>query len=62
MSASEDERREELRGRLPNVIRVAAGICANSGWQKSSNAVPAEVALAVVIECELVCGIGADDD
>ena len=64
MSASDDERREELRGRLPNVIRVAAGLAANAhddmqGW---SDVQIADFALEIVIACEAVCGIGADDD
>ena len=54
MSASDDERREELRGRLPNVIRVAAGLVANPDWTTAT--------LGYVLACERVCGIVADDE
>ena len=62
MSASDDERREELRGRLPNVIRVAAGLAANAELWASDPGQLAEAALARVLACEAVCGIGVDDD
>lgn len=64
MSASDDERREELRARLPNVIRIAAGIVANSAdvhVAQDADQV-ADAALNVVLACEAVCGIGGDDD
>ena len=62
MSASDDERREELRGRLPNVIRVAAGLVANPEFWAADPGRLAEMALFRVLACEAVCGIGADDD
>lgn len=70
MSASDDEQREELRGRLPNVIRVAAGLAANPEWYLSVMAGPsrpavkllATDALEVVLACERVCEIGAEDE
>lgn len=62
MSASDDERREELRGRLPNVIRVAAGMVANPDWTTAKIDAVAAVALGYVLACEAVCGIGGDDD
>ena len=67
MSASDDERREELRGRLPNVIRMAAGISANPGaeYARLTKSELAELALSMVLACERVCGIGetgVDDD
>ena len=66
MSASDDERREELRGRLANVIRIAAGLAANPEWYREAAKGPgrplvkllASDALAAVIACERVCGIG----
>lgn len=66
MSASDDERREELRGRLANVIRIAAGLAANPEWYREAAKGPgrplvkllASDALAAVIACEDVCGIG----
>ena len=60
MSASDDERREELRGRLPNVIRVAAGLVANPDWTTATLDAVAKVALGYVLACERVCGIVAD--
>ena len=65
MSASDDERREELRGRLPNVIRVAAGLAAGLAVTGGAYATWRDMAmdaLDIVIACEAVCGIGADDD
>ena len=70
MTASTDEQREELARRLPNVIRVAAGIAANPEWYRDAFKSPtrpllvllASDALAAVLECERVCGIGADDE
>ena len=62
MSASDDERREELRGRLPNVIRVAAGLVANPDWTTATLDEVAKAAIEYVLACEAVCGIGADDD
>ena len=65
MSASDDERREELRGRLANVIRIVAGMAANPEWSPVGGDTLAEVALGCVLACERVCGIGdtgGDDD
>ena len=64
MTASTDEQREELARRLPNVIRVVAGICASSSedYAALNEDEIAETALAVVLACEAVCGIGADDE
>lgn len=65
MSASDDERREELRGRLANVIRIAAGMAANPDWTAARIDDIATVALGYVLACERVCGIGdtgGDDD
>lgn len=58
MSASDDERREESRGRLANVIRIAAGMAANPEWSPGDGDTLAEVALIYVLACERVCGIG----
>lgn len=59
MSASDDERREELRGRLANVIRIAAGLAANEyvveNWDINQIAARA---LLLVRVCESTCGIG----
>lgn len=59
MSASDDERREELRGRLANVIRIAAGLSANheAATRFTINEI-AEFSLYTVLACERVCGIG----
>lgn len=62
MTASTDEQREELARRLPNVIRVAAGMVANPDWTAATLDAVAKVALGYVLACERVCGIGADDD
>lgn len=62
MSASDDERREELRGRLANVIRVAAGMVANPELWDDDPGTIAQMALDQVLACEVVCGIGGDDD
>lgn len=64
MSASDDEIREEMRGRLADVIRIAAGIVANPHEETIglTEAGIAELALAIVIACEEVCGIGAHDE
>lgn len=60
MSASDDELREESRGRLPNVIRMAAGIAANPSTEYASltESEVAALALSMVLACERVCGIG----
>lgn len=64
MSASDDERREEMRARLPSVIRIAAGIIANpqEDFTDLTEVGVAEYALAIVLACEEACGIGGDDD
>lgn len=65
MTASTDEQREELARRLPNVIRVAAGLAANINYAGEfgvAQKVLAETALDIVLACERVCGIGADDE
>lgn len=69
--ASEVERAEELRNRYPDVIRVAAGLAVRyvPGQDAADDPPPswdgfadwcAEGALAIVIACERVCGIGGD--
>ena len=66
MSASDDEIREEMRGRLADVKRMAAGLAANPEWYREAAKGPgrplvkllASDALAAVIACEDVCGIG----
>lgn len=68
MTASADEAREELRNRYSDVIRIAAGLAANPVWYEEAARrqvrplakLLASDALATVIECELVCGIGGD--
>lgn len=60
MSASEDEAREEMRGRLADVKRMAAGLAANPEWADVAPYDLAKAALARVIECERACGIGGD--
>ena len=68
MSASTDEAREEMRGRLSDVKRMAAGLAANPEWYREAAKGPgrplvkllASDALAAVIACEEVCGIGGD--
>ena len=62
MTASTDEQREELARRLPNVIRVAAGMVANPDWTTAKIDAVAAVALGYVLACEKACGIGTDDD
>ena len=69
MTASTDEAREELRNRLPDVLRMAAGIAGNPEWFLNATMGPtrpltkllATDALAAVIACERVCGIGGDE-
>lgn len=62
MSAADDEQRDELRARLPDVMRIAAGMVANPDWTTATLDAVAKVALGYVLACERVCGIGADDD
>ena len=72
MSASDDEIREEMRGRLADVKRMAAGLAANPAWYREAAAAVgpgrplvkllASDALAAVIACEDVCGIGGSDE
>ena len=62
MTASTDEQREELRARFPDVLRIAAGMVANPDWTTATLDAVAKVALGYVLACELVCGIGADDE
>lgn len=61
MTASTDEAREELRNRLPDVMRMAAGMAASEGWAGATPDHLAKAALARVIACEQVCGIGGDE-
>ncbi len=59
--ASEVEQAEEQRNRYPDVIRVAAGLAAHPGVALADPDEPAfiaGVALAIVLACEAVCGIG----
>jgi len=62
VTASTDEQREELRARFPDVLRIAAGMVANPDWTTATLDAVAKVALGYVLACELVCGIGADDE
>lgn len=57
--ASEVEQAEELRNRYPDVIRVAAGLAASKSapWDGFAEWC-ASGALAIVLACEAVCGIG----
>ena len=61
MTAATEEAREELRNRLPDVMRMAAGLAANEGWVDATPNDLAKAALARVIACEQVCGIGGDE-
>lgn len=69
MTASMDEAREELRNRLPDVLRMAAGLAANPEWFREARQGPvrplvkllASDALAAVIACEEACGFGGDE-
>lgn len=61
MTASTEEAREELRNRLPDVLRMAAGLAGNEGWADASPHDLAKAALNRVIACELICGIGGDE-
>lgn len=66
MSASEDETREEMRGRLADMLRMAghiAGGKAGRGVDILSGGTIAEiveVSLRLVVACERACGIGGD--
>lgn len=70
MSATEDAARERLRDLRPDVLRIAAGLAANPEWYREAAKGPgrplvkllASDALAAVIVCEDVCGIGAHDE
>ena len=64
MSASDEERAAELRGRYADVIRIAAGLAANPHelLVDLTEVGISELALAIVIACEEACGIGGHDD
>lgn len=68
MSASDEEREAELRGRYADVIRIAAGLAAGLAANPHELLVDltevgiSEQALAIVIACEEACGIGGHDD
>lgn len=62
MSASDEEREAELRGRYADVIRIAAGLAASPHELLVDLTEVAELALAIVIACEEACGIGGHDD
>ncbi len=67
--ASREEAHDEAVNRYPDVIRIAAGLAANSEWfravsigqQRPISNVLASDALAIVIACERVCRIGGDE-
>ena len=61
MTASTDEAREELRNRLPDVLRMAVGLAANPNWSGDIDDL-ADDALALVIACERVCDYGEDGE
>lgn len=61
MTASTDEAREELRNRLPDVMRMAAGLAGSELWADVTPELLAVAALERVIACEQVCGIGGDE-
>lgn len=62
MTASTDEAREELRNRLPDVLRIVAGMVGNHNWSPGRPDTVAEAAPGYVIACERVCGYGEDSD
>jgi len=62
MTASTEEAREELRNRLPDVLRIAAGLVANPNLWMAEPDDLARGALARVIACERVCGYGEDSE